>query len=120
MLPIRVLVVVGVTFLLQFSPGIAAGQTTSLQLKSQPGDFIGGGVDQTFTPADGTFTAFRNFNNGVAINFNGGPHWWYLNFAAPQGACSSRVFTRTQPVGRFTRRRDQEWTSAARVEGAIC
>jgi len=87
MLPVRAFVVIGVTFLLHvFSPGAVAGQTTSLEFKSQPGDYIGGGVDRTFTPADGVFAAFRNFDNGVHINFNGGPHWWSLNFAAPHDA----------------------------------
>ena len=87
MLPVRASVVVGLTFLLHlFSPRAVAGQTTSLELKSQTGDYIGGGIDQTFTPAAGTFTASRNFNNGVNIYFNGGPHWWSLNFAAPHNA----------------------------------
>jgi len=87
MTSLRSLAVVGVMFLFHlFSPGTAAGQTTSLELRSQPGDFVGGGIDQTFTPADGTFTANRNFNNGVTINFNGGSHFWFLNFAAPQNA----------------------------------
>ena len=87
MTSLRSLAVVGVMFVfLVFSSGTAAGQTTVLELKSQPGDSIGGGIDQTFTPADGNFTASRNFNNGVTINFNGGPHFWFLNFAAPQNA----------------------------------
>jgi hypothetical protein len=87
MLSTRPFVVVGLTLLLHLvSPGTAASQTTSLVFKSQAGDYIGGGVDQTFTPADGIFTALRNFGNGVAINFNGGPHWWSLHFAAPLDA----------------------------------
>jgi hypothetical protein len=55
-------------------------------MDSQPGDYIGGGIDQTFTDADGVFTPSRNFDNGVSIYFNGGPHWWYLDFAAPMDA----------------------------------
>ena len=64
----------------------AHAQTTALVLNSAPGDFIGGGLNQTFTESDGTFTAMRNFDNGVSIFFNGGPHWWYLYFAAPMDA----------------------------------
>ena len=79
-------VVGGVLFILHLLPASAAGQTTVLDFKSQPGDYIGGGVDQTMTPADGNFTAFRNFNNGVTISFSGGARWWNLNFAAPQDA----------------------------------
>lgn len=79
-------VVVGVIGLLHVSSGLAAGQTTVLDLKSQPGDWVGGGVNQTFTPADGIFTASRNFDNGVSITFDGGPHWWRLDFAAPNDA----------------------------------
>ena len=79
-------VVVGVMFLLHVSSGLAAAQTTVLDLKSQPGDYIGGGLDQTFTPADGNFTASRNFDNGVTITFNGGPHFWRVSLAAPQDA----------------------------------
>jgi hypothetical protein len=61
----------------------AHAQTTALVLNSAPGDYIGGGMNQTFTESDGTFTATRNFDNGVSVFFNGGPHWWYLDFAAP-------------------------------------
>jgi hypothetical protein len=87
MLSARSFVVIGLTCLLHLvSPETAVGQATSLEFKSQPGDYIGGGIDQTFTPADGIFTAVRNFDNGVTIDFNGGPHWWFLNFAAPQDA----------------------------------
>jgi hypothetical protein len=64
----------------------AAAQTTALVLDSQPGDYIGGGIDQTITEADGTFTASRNFANGVSLYFDGGPDWWYLDFAGPMDA----------------------------------
>jgi hypothetical protein len=84
MLPYRAFIVVCATLLLNvFSPLRLSAQTTALQLKSQPGDSVGGGTDQTFTPAEGTFTARPNFANGVDIFFDGGPHWWQLSFAAP-------------------------------------
>jgi hypothetical protein len=73
--------------LLHLASGSAAGQTDVLHLRSQPGDFVGGGVEQVLTPADGTFMASRNFDNGVTINFDGGgARFWSLSFAAPQDA----------------------------------
>jgi hypothetical protein len=66
-----------------FGAHAAHAQTTALVLNSAPGDYIGGGVNQTFTEADGTFMPTRNFGSSASIFFNGGPHWWYLDFAAP-------------------------------------
>jgi len=76
----RVLVTIAAFVLLTHD---AHAQTTALVLSSAPGDYIGGGINQTFTQSDGTFTATRNFDNGVSIFFNGGPHWWYVDFVAP-------------------------------------
>jgi VCBS repeat-containing protein len=62
----------------------AAG--TLLFLNSQPGDFVGGGKAQTFTPATGTFKASRNFDNGASIDYQGFADpgsFWFLDFAAP-------------------------------------
>ncbi len=66
-------------------PASSWGQTTLLVLNSQPGDYIGGGKNQTFTLADGDFTARRTYGGGVSISFNAPnfAHWWYLDFAAP-------------------------------------
>jgi hypothetical protein len=87
MAPIRILgPIARSVLLLLLLPTICAAQTSALDLISQEGDYIGGGIHQTFGPADGTFTAIREFNNGVAIYFNGGPHWWNLHFAPPAGA----------------------------------
>ena len=37
-----------------------------------------------FSPADGSFSASRNFDNGVTVQFNGGSgNLWSLNFSAP-------------------------------------
>ena len=65
-------------------PVAAGAQTTLLVLDSEPGDFIGGGKKQIFSLADGTFTARRNFDNGVSVVFNGinFEHFWHLDFAA--------------------------------------
>jgi hypothetical protein len=66
----------------------ARAQSTTLYLNSQAGDYIGGGVSQSYTTADGVFNA-RSSNGAqhVAISFNTPTysHWWYLDFAAPTG-----------------------------------
>ena len=67
-------------------PGRADAQTTILFLDSQPGDYIGGGVQHTVTPATGSFTASRNFDNGVSISVNTTGGVWSLAFAAPGDA----------------------------------
>lgn len=60
-------------------------QVTSLTMFSDPGDYIGGGQFQFYTPAEGTFSAQRNYAEGVSLSFNTASydHWWYLDFAAP-------------------------------------
>ncbi|HET9181738.1 MAG TPA: putative Ig domain-containing protein [Candidatus Angelobacter sp.] len=61
----------------------AHAQVTSLSLTSDPGDFIGGGQTTFLTPADGSFTASKNPDNGVFIDFLGQPGiFWQLEFAA--------------------------------------
>jgi hypothetical protein len=70
-------------------PAPASAQTTSLVLDSQPGDYVGGGIKQTFTESHGTFEVQRNFDNGVSLTFDGGSHWWRLDFAAPGDAALS-------------------------------
>ena len=70
---------------LGFGPLPPAPTNTSLTVHSDPGDYIGGGVDQTWTPADGTFTAAHS-PGLTTISFNGGPTNWTLDFAAPSGA----------------------------------
>jgi len=65
-----------------------AAQTTLLVLNSQPGDYIGQGISQTITPADGVFTPSRNYANGVTVTFFGFQpgNFWILDFAAPGAA----------------------------------
>ncbi len=71
--------------------GIAAPSVraaTFLSFTSEPGDYIGGGLTQTLTLADGYFGASRNYDNGVSIGF-GNPvngNYWSLDFAAPGNA----------------------------------
>jgi hypothetical protein len=67
-------------------PSRAHAQTTILFFDSQPGDYIGGGVQQTVTPANGSFVASRNFSNGVSVQVNTTGGGWTLAFAAPGNA----------------------------------
>jgi hypothetical protein len=60
--------------------------TTAIVMNSETGDYIGQGLQQMFTPAEGTFVAARNFDNGITISFNGGSVTWYLAVAAPGDA----------------------------------
>lgn len=58
---------------------------TFIQLNSQPGEYIGGGITQRFTPIDGLISASGNINDGVNITFRG-DNIWDLGFAPPQGS----------------------------------
>lgn len=67
--------------------------STAFYFRSQPGEYIGQGLEQTFTPQNGDFQAIRNSKNGVSICFaNFGTNelekfvWWNLDFAAPEDA----------------------------------
>jgi hypothetical protein len=62
----------------------AQAQVTSLTLNSDPGDYIGLGQFLFFTPGDGTFSAYQNYDQGVSLSFNTPTydHFWYLDFAA--------------------------------------
>jgi hypothetical protein len=57
---------------------------TSLVLDSEPGDYVGGGLSYSFTPADGAFMAGRITNECVRLDFQG-DDWWRLVFCAPDG-----------------------------------
>jgi hypothetical protein len=63
----------------------ASTAQTYLYLNSQPGDYIGGGLQQTFTTANGTFSV-SNGPSTVNVAFNSADHsqWWYLNFGSPK------------------------------------
>ena len=67
---------------------ISYAQTTQIIFNSETGDSIGQGQRQTFTAADGTFTAERNLDNGVSIVFteNNTNTRWSLDFAASNDA----------------------------------
>lgn len=60
---------------------------TFFTLNSQPGDYVGGGITQTFTPADGTFIVNATFNGGVRVFFHTAnfSSFWSLSFGPPNG-----------------------------------
>jgi hypothetical protein len=72
------------TTLLWASSTIARAET-SLRLASEPGDPIGDGKSYFFTPDDAPFYASRNFQQGVGVSFISSEHFWFLDFAAPDG-----------------------------------
>lgn len=60
---------------------------TFIHLRSDVGDYIGGGVTRTLTPDTGTITATRNFDNSISISYSandGSYSWWGLGFVGPQ------------------------------------
>src|SRR5262245_63910336 len=59
-----------------------AGAKTLLILDSDPGDYIGQGTLRSFDTLDGNFSAQRNFDEGVSIDFDGS-EFWTTDFAAP-------------------------------------
>ena len=72
--------------LLALTPSIAVAMPqTLILLNSQPGDYIGQGLQQTFTPADGTLTASALANGGVQVSFHNSDfsQFWFLNFGPP-------------------------------------
>jgi hypothetical protein len=82
---LRVTLVILSSFVSLFS-AVASGATpqTFLTLNSQPGDYIGQGITQTLTPADGTFSV-SNSSDTVSISFNTPNYsqFWYLDFGSP-------------------------------------
>lgn len=74
----------------------ASTPQTFLTLISQPGDYIGGGIAQTLTPADGTFSV-TNSTNTVSISFHTPSYsqFWYLDF----GSATTQKFGRGEYEG---------------------
>lgn len=77
---------VGVACSLLLCSAFTYGATpqTFISLISQPGDYIGQGLTQTFTPADGIFSV-SNSSNTAYISFHTADYsqFWYLNFGSP-------------------------------------
>jgi hypothetical protein len=82
---LRLILMVGVLILASCASAGAA--STLLILNSQPGDYIGQGMTQTFTPADGTFAVNTTYNGGVQVSFQtpSFSSFWTLNFGPPSG-----------------------------------
>ncbi len=62
---------------------------TSLVMQSQAGDYIGQGLNYSYSSATGVFSASRNYDNGVSLSYQDSTNanaWWYLDFAAPGNA----------------------------------
>ena len=62
-----------------------ADPSTFLFLNSQPGDPIGGGIQQTFTPADSTFSESYDGSLLTVSVFPLAGGFWFVNLAAPPG-----------------------------------
>jgi hypothetical protein len=60
------------------------GPRTRLYFNSQTGDYIGAGIEQSFTPLDGNFTASR-IGSGVEVRF-AGKDSWTVSFVPPQSS----------------------------------
>ena len=74
-------------FILVGSASASAGQNILYYL-SQAGDYIGLGEEDTYTSADGTFTAYSTVPNVARVRFATPTfsHWWDLTVSAPDNA----------------------------------
>ncbi|MGI9238917.1 MAG: hypothetical protein ACR2QZ_16075 [Woeseiaceae bacterium] len=68
---------------------IASAETT-IDIVSDPGDYIGLGQTYSYTDSDADIRFSRNYDNGITVsigNLPGEPsNWWTLNLAAPGNA----------------------------------
>jgi hypothetical protein len=81
----RLRITLFVFFLVSSFSGVASGATpqTFLTLISEPGDWVGQGITQTLTPADGAFTV-TNTSDTVSVSFNTPDYsqFWSLDFGS--------------------------------------
>ena len=69
------------------APGTAATATgTFLALDSQPGEPLGNGVDQTFTPANSTLTARSNGEDTFIYVYAPSSGGWEVQISSPRGS----------------------------------
>jgi hypothetical protein len=97
----RLRITLFVFFLVSSFSGVASGATpqTFLTLISEPGDWVGQGITQTLTPADGTFTV-TNTSDTVSVSFNSSSQFWYLDFgSATTMKFGHGEYDRAQAVG---------------------
>jgi hypothetical protein len=65
----------------QPAPGATPAAGSYVYLKSDPGDYIGGGQTMTYTPADSAITVTASGAHlGVIVNQASYTHWWYGDF----------------------------------------
>lgn len=57
---------------------------TSWTMHSEPGDYIGGGQDWAYTPADATISA-SGTESYISFSVRGGDDWWDADFEADSG-----------------------------------
>ncbi|HEY4819030.1 MAG TPA: Calx-beta domain-containing protein [Candidatus Acidoferrum sp.] len=83
----RLGVILTIVVLILATCASAGAASTLLILNSQSGDYIGGGITQTFTPGDGTFAVNPTYNGGAQVSFQtpNFSSWWYLDFGPPSG-----------------------------------
>lgn len=58
-----------------------------LYLHGEAGDYIVGPTEELYTYQDAQISASANYDGGVSgsVTSTDGSHWWYLDFAAPNG-----------------------------------
>jgi hypothetical protein len=54
-------------------------------MQSDPGEFIGAGLDYSYTPDMGVFRIFKGIDSGVEVQFISydNSHFWFLSFSGP-------------------------------------
>jgi hypothetical protein len=62
----------------------ALGAQTEYRYTSQPGDYIGGGTSNSYTPANATIT-IRGAADYLTISVTTSTEFWYIDLAAPAG-----------------------------------
>lgn len=82
--PIAVAVLAICLVVVSSDPAFAATGTTSLSLDSEPGDFVGQGVQRTWTAEDGELRVSRD-RWQIMVSFRGTSDWWNLHLSAPEG-----------------------------------
>jgi hypothetical protein len=89
-MPLHPSILSGFALLAATAISLAASGATSgtaqtiLVLNSQRGDYIGGGVFQTYKPANGTFSVQSSTGN-INASFNSSGHFWWLDFGTANG-----------------------------------
>lgn len=68
------------------APSAAQTPVTSFSFVSQNGDWVGQGQTRSYGPADGTFTAQKNYHNGVNVLLTLSGMSWTVAVAGPDAA----------------------------------